>query len=86
MLKPITYWREWWKLWSLRLGALGSALSAWLIASPEAALYVWNLMPNDLKSALPAQYVPLIGVFVFVMSMFARLVKQDKVNKNGPTE
>lgn len=85
-IRLIAYWREWWKLWSLRLGALGTAVSGILIASPDAALYVWNLMPSDLKATIPPDYTPFIGVFIFVMSMFARLVKQEKLNKHGTTE
>ncbi len=74
--------KVWWKLWSIRLGALGTALTGLLIASPDAVLFAWNLLPLDLRAAIPAQYVPLIGVFIFVMSMVARLVKQDKLTKD----
>lgn len=73
--------KVWWKLWSLRLGALGTAVTTILIASPDAMLFAWNLLPLDLRASIPPQYVPLIGVFIFVMSMAARLVKQEKLTK-----
>ncbi len=73
--------KVWWKLWSIRLGALGTALTTLLIASPDAMLFAWNLLPMDLRASIPPQYVPLIGVFIFVMSMAARLIKQEKLTK-----
>lgn len=73
--------KVWWKLWSIRLGALGTALTGLLIASPEAVLFAWNLLPQDLRAAIPPQYVPFIGVFIMGMSVVARLVKQEKLTK-----
>lgn len=78
-LKLIPDWRNWWRFWSLRLGALGTALAAWLIASPEAALAAWAALPQDLKAFIPPDYMPFIGVGLFVLSMFARVTKQEKL-------
>lgn len=72
--------KVWWRLWSLRLGALGTAVTTVLIASPDAALFAWNLLPLDLRASIPPMYVPLIGVFIFAMSMIARLIKQRKLS------
>jgi hypothetical protein len=76
----IAEWRKFYKFWSIQLGVIGTAITGYLIASPEAALFAWGLMPADLKEAIPPQFTPLIGVFVFVASMLARLVKQKKLH------
>lgn len=77
-------WRNWWRFWSIRLGAIGATLTTYLIASPDAALYAWSILPQELKDAIPPQYTPLIGVAIFVLSMLARVIKQTKLE--GPKE
>lgn len=79
-------WRLFWRFWSVRLGIIGTALTGILVAFPDAALYAWNILPSDLKAAIPERYVPLIGVGVFVLSLFARLVKQKRPDAKGVTE
>lgn len=82
-MRLIDNWRVCYRFWSLRLAAIGATLASVLLASPEAALWAWNLMPADLKSVIPAQYTPFIGIFIFFMSMVARLVKQDLRKDDG---
>ncbi|WQZ00332.1 holin [Escherichia phage Shy] len=79
-------WRLFWRFWSVRLGIIGTALTGVLVAFPDAALYAWNLLPSDLKAAIPEQYVPLIGVGVFVLSLVARLIKQQRPEPKGVTD
>lgn len=79
-------WRLFWRFWSVRLGIIGTALTGALVAFPDAALYAWNLLPSDLKAAIPERYVPLIGVAVFVLSLLARLIKQQRPEPKGVNE
>lgn len=79
-MKLIPEWRLFFKLWSVKLGILGTSITGLLVSSPDAALYAWNLLPVDLKAVIPPTWTPLIGVFVFVMSMLAKLIKQDKLS------
>lgn len=82
--------KQWWRMWSIQLGILGTALTAAFVAFPDAAVYAWNMIPADLKSFIPPQYTPLIGVAIFVVSLFARLIKQKKLaalkEQNDTTE
>jgi hypothetical protein len=80
-MKLIDDVKNWWRFWSIRLGAVGTAVTTVLIASPDAALFAWGLLPLDLRAAIPAQYVPLIGVGIFLGSMIARLVKQESLKR-----
>lgn len=82
----ISDWRLFWRFWSVRLGIVGTAITGVLVASPDAALYAWNMLPGDLKAAIPEQYVPLIGVGVFALSMFARIIKQKRPDEKGVSD
>ncbi|WCF59062.1 holin [Pseudomonas phage UF_RH5] len=86
MKKPelIEDWRNWWRFWSVRLAAVGTAVTGVLIAFPDAALAAWAILPEEFKSAIPPQYMPLIGVGVFALSIVARLIRQEKLK--GPTD
>lgn len=87
MKKPelIENWRECWRFWSVRLAAVGTAITGLLVAFPDAALAAWAILPHELKSSIPPQYMPLIGVVVFALSIVARLVKQKNLHK-GPKD
>lgn len=89
MIKKVELVKEWkqaHKLWSIRLAAIGAALTSLLITFPDAALYAWNLLPSDLKAFIPERYTPLIGVGIFILSMVARLVKQTKLKGSNNDE
>ena len=81
-LELIEDWRNFWRFWSVRLGVIGSALTAFLIAFPDHALQAWALLPSDLKAFLPERYMPLVGVAIFVLSLIARVIKQSKLQPN----
>lgn len=85
MKKPelIEDWRKCWRFWSVRLGVMGSAITAVLIAFPDVALSAWAMLPADLKAAIPERYMPLIGVGIFVASLIARAIKQTKLEPKG---
>lgn len=80
--KLVDNWREFWRLWSVRLGAVGTALAGWFVMSPETAIHVWLMLPADLKAALPPQFVGYFGIGLFVLSMVAKLFKQKNLPSN----
>ena len=82
-LELIEDWRNFWRFWSVRLGVIGSALTGFLVAFPDQALQAWALLPADLKAFLPEQYMPLVGVAIFVLSLIARAIKQTKLEPKG---
>jgi hypothetical protein len=84
-LQLIEDWRNFWRFWSVRLGIVGSAVTAVLIEFPDVALSAWARMPPYLKAPIPERYMPLIGVVIFVASLVARAIKQTKLEpKEGP--
>lgn len=80
-LEFIEDWRDFWRFWSVRLATVGTAITGLLIAFPDAALAAWAILPDELKSSIQPQYMPLIGVGVFALSIVARLVKQKNLRK-----
>lgn len=75
--------RAWWKLWSIRLNALGLAILAWVQVDPVSVLGVWNMMPSAVTRAVPPSAMMWIGMALFALSMLARLVSQPKVKPDG---
>lgn len=78
-MKLIDNWKQVFKFWSIQLGTLGTLVTGFLVAFPDAALHAWSLMPADMKAFIPPQYMPLIGVAIFVISMLTRLFRQRKL-------
>ncbi|MBE5254530.1 hypothetical protein [Mixta mediterraneensis] len=67
------------KAWSVWLASLGSALSAWVQSFPDAALNGWNMLPPDIKSFLPQNYLGMIGAFMVAMAVISQFVRQKKL-------
>lgn len=80
-MKLIEGWQKFYKLWSIRLGALGAGVVSILVAFPDVALNAWAIMPADLKAFIPPNYMPLIGVGIFVMSMLVKFIPQNKLRE-----
>ena len=59
MKKPelIEDWRECWRFWSVRLAAVGTAITGLLVAFPDAALAAWAAV--TLISAARLTMLPL---------------------------
>lgn len=68
----------WYRLWSIRLGLAGTAVTSALVAVPDWTVTLWNTLPYEVRQFVPPQYMPLIGVGLFVLSMVARFVRQNK--------
>lgn len=57
--------------------ALCSMLQVW----PESMLYVWGMMPDDLKSALPPFAVKAISYSILLLPMLGKMHAMNKANK-----
>lgn len=72
---------QWWKLWSIRLNAIGLAILGWVSFDPVGVLSVWNMMPHAVTQAFPPSALKYVGMTLFALSMIARLVRQPKLEK-----
>ena len=79
----IADWKDWWRWWSLRLTALGTMLSGYLIANPDIAVTMWLQIPDDIRLYMPAQYMPAIGLLIVLVGQAARFLKQNQPKSVG---
>lgn len=74
-------WRDWWRWWSMRLFAAGSAVVTYFVANPDTAFSVWYNLPEELKDSIPPHYLPLVGVVLLAAGMVARMLDQPKLDR-----
>lgn len=77
-LQLIPYWRQAWRLWSVRFATLGALLWAYLLASPESITQVWYSLPDEMKALIPVNWQRWLTFFIFVASALSRIVQQNK--------
>jgi len=78
-LQLIEHWRLAWRFWSVRLNALGSLILGALLAWPDFALGIWNVMPVQIGGQLPEQLALMLPLVLFVAAIAARLITQKKL-------
>lgn len=76
-------WYLAWRWWSMRLNAIGLVILSYVQFDPIGALQVWNMMPHPVRMFLPSNFLMIIGLILFGLSMLARVVKQPKLHKDG---
>lgn len=83
-MKLIDDWCEAHKLWSVRLMAAGSFVYSMFLAFPEHALSLWGFVPPEARAILPPRVIATVPLLLFLGAMWARLVKQRKLeNKDA---
>lgn len=80
-MKLIKNARDWWKLWSIRLNAIGLTIVGWVQFDPVGALAVWNMLPPAVRDFLPPNFLTIAGLLLFSLSMLSRVVAQPKLEK-----
>lgn len=85
-IELIEGWRKWYKLWSVRLVAIGTVLAGWFLAAPDAAIQIWLMLPDDMKAHLPPDVVKYIPIVILGAGTLARVVKQNKLQKVNTDE
>ncbi|WHU83513.1 hypothetical protein A7P61_19930 [Pantoea agglomerans pv. betae] len=78
-LQFVSHARLLFKTWSVWLASMGSMLSAWAQSFPSAAVDAWNVLPEDVKSILPHNYLGLVGTFMVAMGVIAQFVRQKNL-------
>lgn len=79
-MKLIDDWKQSWKLSSVKVGALSAIFYA-LILFADQFLNVWNVIPQDMKNMIPEQWKEIVGCFVGVAMVLARLKKQPELHE-----
>lgn len=76
---PIEQWRQWYKLWSVRLSAFGTVLMTALTVWPDRVFQIWLMMPPEVRRLMPEQVVTGIAALIFLLTAVSRLIKQKKL-------
>ncbi len=76
-MKLVENWKQSWRWWSIRLAAIGAAITGTLIVAPESILQAWALLPADMRASLEA-YRGYIALAAFGLAIVARLVERPK--------
>jgi hypothetical protein len=79
-MKLIDGWRQAWRLWSVRLSAIGAILMGWAALAPDALLQAWNALPADVQALLPEKVGNAIPFLLFVGTLVSRFIPQPKAN------
>lgn len=78
-VRLIAQWRSFWRMWSIRFTALGTAMLAFISTSPDIIIGAWNALPMEIRQYIPQNYLLYITIAIFVLGMFSRVVKQEKI-------
>lgn len=76
--------RKSWRLWSLRLQALGLALQSAFLTWADLPVTLWNMMPAEVKAWLPEHVIAFVPLALFIAAAIARLIKQEKLSDGTP--
>ena len=78
-MKLIDNWKQAWKLKSVQVGAVSAFFYA-LILFADQFVGIWNLIPQDVKNMVTEQWKEVVGCFVGVAMVLARLKKQPELH------
>lgn len=76
-MKLITGWRRAWRLWSVRVPAIGATIFGLLLAAPDFLLSIWNSLPAEIQELIPNRTG--FALVITGASMIARVVRQKGV-------
>jgi hypothetical protein len=80
-IKLIENWQQARKFWSVIFSTIGAAIMGVFTVWPETAYMVWQSIPDEYRVAIPQSWVSGIGLALFLLSSFSRIVKQAKLEK-----
>ena len=80
-MQLIPEFKQAWKFATLWLQGAAYTFLTYVALFPDSALYVWNILPADVKSAMDPKYVALIGTALGVLAMVARVIKQKSIQR-----
>ncbi|HEX8384170.1 MAG TPA: hypothetical protein VF592_12435, partial [Sphingomonas sp.] len=72
----IANWRQSWRLWSVRVSALGAVLATTAAAAPDALISAWQSLPEEIRYVVPEHVGRWITPVLFAASLAARILKQ----------
>jgi len=78
-IELVGHWRDWWRMWSVRLSFVGTALLIFFQEAPQHATTIWLSFPADIKAVLPEDFVRYFGYGLIAASWVAQFIRQNKL-------
>lgn len=75
----IPSWRKAWRLWSVRLNAIGLVITGCFFVDPNILLFFFNSLPDDIRNLLPANGMLVTAIVIYSAAILVRVVKQKSV-------
>lgn len=78
-------WKDWPKWFSTWFEAAAAAFFSALLIAPEIFIHAWLMLPDDIRAAIPADWIKWTGVILIVAGSVAKIVDQPKLDKKHET-
>lgn len=80
-MKLVDNWKDWWKMWTIRINIIFGILLTILAQFPEVFMQLWVIVPEQIKeSIMITEGVTCAFIIALVISSVARLIKQEKLH------
>ena len=76
----IPNWRQAWRLWSVRVPAIGALLLTAMLAAPDVMIQLWQALPPELVAMLPANAMLIVPIGLQLAAAIARIVRQRELD------
>ena len=81
-MKLVYNWKDWWKMWTIRINIMFGILLTILSQFPEVFMQLWVIVPDQIKeSIMTTEGITFAFIAALVISSIARLIKQEKLHK-----
>ena len=81
-MKLVDNWKDWWKMWTIRINIIFGILLTILSQFPEVFMQLWVIVPDQIKeSIMTTEGITFAFFAALVISSIARLIKQEKLHK-----
>lgn len=75
-MKLVENWKSLWKSLTVQVSAVGFVVTQALFLLPS-----WDIVPQEVKDAIPPEYLPYVTGFFFLTAMAARYKAQPSLHK-----
>lgn len=76
------HWRQWWREFSTWMITAGSSMIFFAPELSEALLYVWSIVPLDIKTNFDPDAVRYFGYAIAICAIPAKYVKQKSPDRD----
>lgn len=80
-MRLVNDWKDWPRWFSTWCEAASAAFFSAMLIAPEIFTQVWLVLPADVRSAIPADWLKWIGVALIAAGSIAKIIDQPKLEQ-----